>query len=101
GPPQHHAHGAIYRASLRPLRWVLEGLRERMSDEPTPRASAADVGAWGVSRRASLAAPERPQQQSEIGWKTSNLAGRRYVLRGHPKAATGHPDRADRRRCHR
>src|SRR5262249_42215623 len=26
GPPQHHAHGAVYRAALRPLRWVLEGL---------------------------------------------------------------------------
>src|SRR5262249_29453682 len=25
GPPQHHAHGAIYRVALRPLRWVLEG----------------------------------------------------------------------------
>src|SRR5260370_7964040 len=32
-PPQHHAHGALYRAALRPLRWVLEGLRERISDE--------------------------------------------------------------------
>ena len=32
-PPQHRAYGAIYRASLRPLRWILEGLRERMSDE--------------------------------------------------------------------
>ena len=27
--PQHYAHGAIYRASLRPLRWVLEGLTHR------------------------------------------------------------------------
>src|SRR5262245_34857833 len=26
GPPQHHAHSAVYRATLRPLRWVLEGL---------------------------------------------------------------------------
>src|SRR5262249_31675071 len=28
-PPQHHAHRAIYRAALRPLRWVLEGLTYR------------------------------------------------------------------------
>jgi len=33
GSPQHHAHGALYRAALRPLRWVLEGLRQRISDE--------------------------------------------------------------------
>jgi integrase len=28
-PSQHHAHGAIYRAALRLLRWVLEGLTYR------------------------------------------------------------------------
>src|SRR5215475_8366425 len=27
-PPQHHAHGALYRAALRPLRWLLGGLTE-------------------------------------------------------------------------
>ena len=37
-PPQHHAHGAIYRATLRPLRWVLEGLTYRgvRFGRPTP-----------------------------------------------------------------
>lgn len=35
GPPQHHAHGAIYRAALRSIRWVLEGLRAR--HHPAPR----------------------------------------------------------------
>src|SRR5262249_17756091 len=28
-PSQHHAHGAIYRPALRPLRWFLEGLTYR------------------------------------------------------------------------
>ena len=82
-----------------------------MSDETDATGERRRRWRLGSVARSSSGRPERPQQQLEIGCKISNLASRRYVPRyplamrtywltlGHPKAATGHPERADRRRC--
>src|SRR5260370_22789062 len=55
---------------VRPLRWVLEGLRGRT--KPTPRASAADVGAWGVSRALPLAVPSAPNSNWKLAVKNGS-----------------------------
>src|SRR5258707_13145630 len=64
---------------VRPLRWVLEGLREHMSDETD--ATGERRRRWRLGRvgRASSGRPERPQPQMEICCHISNLASRRYV----------------------
>jgi hypothetical protein len=78
-----------------------------MSDETDATGERRRRWRLGSVARASSGRPERPQQQLEIGCKISNLASRRsplamrtcWLTLGHPKAATGHPERADRRRC--
>src|SRR5258707_6953231 len=64
---------------VRPLRWVLEGLREHMSDETDATGERRRRWRLGSVARASSGRPERPQRQLEIGCKISNLASRRYV----------------------
>src|SRR5262249_3892805 len=65
GPPQHHAHGAIYRATLRPLRWVLEGLKERMSDETD--ATGEPRRRWRLGSVAALFLWPSPSAPTAIG----------------------------------
>src|SRR5262249_4043645 len=71
GPPQHHAHGAVYRVALRPLRWVLEGLILRIKDTDPPRWSDRTRPA----RRRSGFSPAARQGCSAGGCAAS--AGRR------------------------
>src|SRR5262249_6337695 len=112
GPPQHHAHGAIYRAAFRPLRWVLEGLREHKSDETDPTGERRRRWRLGsVAARPLWPSPSAPNSNRKSAVKSAiwpavdtfpavPLAMLTYWLTlGHPKAATGHPERADRRRC--
>ena len=59
-PPKHHAHGAIYRAALRPLRWVLEGL--------TYRGPSVAAGACTQDSGARRAGELGPRQGPSPGW---------------------------------
>ena len=66
-----------------------------------------------VAARFPLAVPDSPNSNRKLAvksaiWPAADtfpatlLAMRTYWLTlGHPKAATGHPERTDRRRCHR
>src|SRR5260221_5860224 len=85
----------VYRAALRPLRWVLEGLRERISDE-TDATGERRVGR-GCRKRACASSGRPRAPPTAIGCSAIWPAGL-YVLPsdahtlGHPKAATGHPE---------
>src|SRR6266446_2778918 len=67
---------------VRPLRWVLEGLREHMSDETDATGERRRRWRLGSVGRASSGRPERPQQQSDpLAMRTC------WLTLGHPKAA--------------
>src|SRR6266481_5062216 len=63
--------------------------RKHMSDETDATGERRRRWRLGSVGRASSGRPERPQQQSEIGCKISNLASRRYVPR-YPPSTRNH-----------